>query len=99
VTKSEGASRINGVRLGELSVNLQGPSVVMAATVGLVDTESGDSFGRLMQNTSWSEETLEKLQELIFCIERDVCKTVFDEGATTPSGEGEFHPPDSVPGL
>lgn len=100
MTKSDGMCRIDGVSMGEVSINLLGHSVEMSAKYALCNSETKDRFGAGNRNANWSADTIEKLRSLIDSMERDVCRDLFKEGATIGSVEDVVDTQqDGVPGL
>ena len=100
MTKSDGTCKIDGVTLGELSVNLLGHSVEMSAKYALCNFESKDRFGAGNRNANWSADTMEKLKSLIDSMERDICRDLFSDGSTIGSVEDVVdNSTDGVPGL
>ena len=100
MTKSDGTCKIDGVVLGELSVNLLGHTIELSTKYALCNFESKDRFGAGNRNTNWSADTMEKLKALIDSMERDICRDLFRDGATIGSVEDavDYHQ-DGVPGL
>lgn len=100
MTKSDGTCKVDGVSLGEISINLLGHSIEMSTKYGLCNSESGDRFGAGNRNTNWSSDTIEKLRALVDSMERDIVRDLFTDGATIGSVEDAVsHNPDGVPGL
>jgi hypothetical protein len=100
-TTSTGKCKIDGVAVGDVTIDMfapQGPS--LAARFAYVSASSGERMGSSNRNQGWGPETMDKLQELIACMERDICGDVFFEGTTmggvSPAVET---PTDGVPSL
>lgn len=70
------------VSIGEIHVNLLGPSHTMTAKARLVSTKTGDSFGS-MTVQHWSSATLKKFEELRHCMEEDLELLFFEDGGST----------------
>lgn len=100
MTKSDGTCKIDGVTMGEVTINLLGHTVDLSAKYALCNSATGDRFGAGNRNANWSADTLEKLRSLVDSMERDICKDVFADGATIGSIEDTVAAPtDGVPGL
>lgn len=100
MVKSDGLCKINGVTVGEVSINLLGHGIVMSSKYALCNFESKDRFGAGNRNSNWSSDTMEKLSSLVDSMERDICRDLFSEGATIGSVEEVAeYPQDDVPGL
>jgi hypothetical protein len=109
--KGEGLIRIDGLAVGEVSVNLLSPDIHMAVKYAFVNSLTAERFGSGNRNTDWSSETIQKLAELIQAIEQDLVRTMFSGGAPaveeappTTDSVGEQTSPnqsdeDGVPGL
>lgn len=83
MTKSEAKNRVDAVHIGELTMNNLLVEPMLEATFALCETESGIRFGRGTRNI-WSDETREKILELLASMERDIIADLFvGEGATT----------------
>lgn len=99
MTKSDGTCKIDGVMLGEVTISLLGAPII-SAKYALCNAETEDRFGAGNRNTNWSADTMEKLRALTDCMERDICRDLFNNGATIGSVEEVGgHQPDQVPGL
>lgn len=79
--KGEGQIRIDGVAVGELSVNLISPTPHMAVKYAFINSATAERCGAGNRNTNWSSETLTKLGELIQSIEQDLVMELFTGGA------------------
>lgn len=100
MTKSDGSCKIDGVTMGEISVNLLGPAAELTAKYALCNFETKERFGAGNRNRGWSADTIEKLMALADSMERDVCRDLFGEGATIGSVEEPAqYPQDDVKGL
>jgi len=100
MTKSDGTCKIDGVAMGEITINLLSHSVELSAKYILCNFESQDRFGAGNRNKNWSADTIEKLRALTDSMERDVCKELFKDGATIGSVEEVAdYQQDGVPGL
>lgn len=98
--KADGTCRIDSVTMGEVTVNLLGQGVTLAAKYALTNADTKERYGAGNRNANWSEDTLEKLNVLIEAMETDIVRELFVEGATTGSvGEPAHRNPDGVPGL
>jgi hypothetical protein len=100
--KSEGKCRIDGVAVGEFSINLLGPTPFITAKYMLLASESGERFGAGNRNANWSDETMKALAVLIGSMERDLSKDVFGQGPVTTEEPEEVFDTlsgDGVPGL
>jgi hypothetical protein len=100
MTRSDGTCKVDGVTLGEVSINLLGHSIELSTKYVLCNSETGDRFGAGNRNTNWSADTIEKLRALVDSMERDIVRDLFTDGATIGSVEDVVQlPPDGVPGL
>ena len=100
MTKSDGTCKIDGVAMGEVSINLLGHSIELGAKYALCNFETKERYGAGNRNTNWSADTIEKLRAFIDSMERDVCRDLFNDGATIGSVEDVVDTQqDGVPGL
>lgn len=74
-------ARADKVAVGEIHVNLLGPSHTMTVKARLVSTKTGGSFAT-MTVQHWSPATIKKLEELRLCMEEELELLFFDEGGT-----------------
>lgn len=79
--RGSGVVKINGVAIGEVSVNLLGPSIQLSGTYALVNVDSGDRFGRGTKEGDWSKATMDHFLAFLGSMESDICTAVFDEGS------------------
>ncbi len=87
MTKSEIPCLIDAVELGEIHVNLvrNGMTAIVAeAKYALTVTSTETRVGAGNRNY-WSDETQQKLRELIASMEADICIDVFGKAPTTDS--------------
>jgi hypothetical protein len=101
LTKSEGRCRIDGVHVGEVSIdNLSPASPRLDAKYALINIESGDRYGAGTRKRDWSTDTQQKLVDLMLSMEKDIANDVF-EGAPTTNGvtTTSITQPDDIPGL
>jgi hypothetical protein len=100
MTKSDGTCKVNGVALGEVTMNLLGHSIELGAKYALCNFESHDRFGAGNRNSNWSADTMEKLKSLVDSMERDICRDLFLDGTTIGSADDVVDTQqDGVPGL
>lgn len=99
MTKGDGPCVIDAVAVGEVEINLLGPSPRLTSKHALIQTETGMRFGAGNWNTGWSPETMQRLQALITSMEQDICQGLFrlgdeliDEAVQAPTAGG---PPQS----
>lgn len=78
MTKSDQLARIDGVDVGEISVNLLGPTPSINVKYAYVNSTTGEKFGAGTR-LQWSDTTLAKLVELISAMEKDICVHVFGD--------------------
>lgn len=98
--KADGACRIDSVTMGEVSINMLGQGVTLAAKYALTNADTKERYGAGNRNTNWSEDTLEKLRVLIEAMETDIVRDLFVDGAPMGSVDETAHlNPDGVPGL
>lgn len=84
MTKGEGQSKVDAVEAGELNLVLIGlPAPVLSVKYAYANAESGTRYGYGNKNMDWSEETLQALARLVELVERDICASLFPQGATT----------------
>lgn len=100
MTPSDQKCRIDAVEVLEADFNFLGPVPRISAKYAYLDSKTGDRLGSGNRNQEWSAETLEKLEELIASMERDIIKTVFSGESTVDGGSGAADPTsDGVPSL
>lgn len=101
MVKSDGTCKIDGVSIGEFSVNLLGHSIELHSKYALCNFESKDRFGAGNRNSNWSVDTIEKLRLLVDSMEKDICQDLFIGGGATTDSVGEVvdYQQDGVPGL
>lgn len=100
--KADGPIRIDGVEVGEVTLNVLGSNSVLSAKYALCNTDDGARFGAGNRNSNWSDETLGLVKALVESMERDICMDVFTEGVTTASvasSSSSGSTSDGVPGL
>ena len=86
----DGRCRIDGVALGEVTLNLLGPEPVLTAKYALTNTVSGTRFGAGTRS-HWSSDTLQRLTDLVEAMEKDCASDIFEPGdSTTLSGVSPF---------
>lgn len=96
---SDGKCRIDGIQIGEIALNLLGPSPSMTAKYALCGASTGSRFGAGTRY-SWGEATLSKLRELVEMMEMEISADVFEGGSTTTGGVTDSTPQvDDVPSL
>jgi len=97
-----GASKIDGVTIGELSADFTKTTIRLTAKAAYIDTEAGVTRGWTSgDGTLWSKETIDKLDELRELMEKDFFRRDFtqaDDAAVaqsgpTPTGLGEHLSP------
>lgn len=81
--RGNGAPRFNGVAVGEIEVNLLGPSIHIKTTSAYTNVDTGERFGRLVKEGNWSDETMKRLLALLESLENDLCNDTFEGGSTT----------------
>lgn len=95
--------RINGITLGEVSLNLLGPEPSITAKYALCSVETAERFGAGTRNSSWSAETWSKMADFIESMEKDIACDMWDAESESKeeSISDEIRPsePDDVPGL
>jgi len=100
VTKTDGVCRIDSVAVGELGLNLLGPSAVLNVKFALLNSESQDRLGYSNRNAQWSEETLKLIEGLVASIEKDILHDLFQDGKNMEiPGDTYTSQGDEVPGL
>lgn len=94
MVKGSGIPRIDGVAIGEVSINLLSPTVHLTAKYALINSQTAERFGAGNRNSNWSDATLTKLGELIEAMENDVCLEVFTGGVgeVAPTTDGVHEP-------
>jgi hypothetical protein len=80
--KGNGVPKFDGIAIGEVGINLLGPSVHISAIYAFTNAASGDRFGRGSKDGTWSEETMKRFFSFLESLESDVCTDVFDGGGT-----------------
>jgi hypothetical protein len=86
--KSNNKCKIDGVDIGEVSINLFGAAPSASVKYALINAESGVRYGA-GTCLDWSPEVTQKLDELLVAMERHICVHVFGDeptvsGAPTP---------------
>lgn len=85
-------SRIVGLRVGEIAVNLLSPgnSTLVAKFVLLRDPELGDNMNAgLFTKTNWRPETTEAFKTFIHALEDDAVQDLFGDGPVEDVPEEE----------
>lgn len=99
MTKSDGKCRVDSVVAGEISINMLGAYPTVLVKYALSNAQSGERFGAGLRPAGWSEETMEKLRELVASLERDVCTVVFDGHPSSSVVEDPLGTTDGVAGF
>lgn len=73
-----GAPKFNGLALGEGTFTFLTPTIGLKVKAAFVDNTTGKTHGWTETTGGWSKETLQKLDELRQCIERDLAAVHFD---------------------
>jgi hypothetical protein len=81
-----GQPRFNGVAVGELSVDLLGPSIRVTGIYAFTNVETGERFGRGTKEGGWSEQTMTAFLAFLAAAENDICHDVFEEGSEPAPG-------------
>ena len=99
--KSTGKCKVDGISIGEISIDLFKPSTTISAKYALCNMDSGARFGAGNRNSGWSEATVKKLDEFIAALEVDILQDVFEGGNSTTASVDEFAPSlaDEIPSL
>lgn len=101
--RSDKPCLVDAVEIGEININFIGPKessipgASMHAKYALTIYEAGIRVGAGNRNL-WSEETNERLRQLITSMEKDICVDVFGEAPERVPSIVEMDP-DDVPGL
>ncbi len=77
-----GKCRIDGVSIGEVTINLLETQPVLTAKYALVNTALSTRFGAGTRG-HWSLETFQRLSQLIEAMERDCASDIFEDASTT----------------
>ncbi len=93
-----GSILIDGVEVGEATIDALGPSVGLSAKLAYVNSKTGARLG-FCNTSSWSPNTLTKLRELLDAMEEDVVSMLFGDAASSGGGEGAADTSGGVPGL
>ncbi len=99
MVKGEGSVRIDGVAVGEITINLLSPTVHLAARYAFTNSLTAERFGSGNRNSNWSSTTLEKLGELVESMEKDLCQEMFTGGVTATEGPTDGVAGDALPNL
>ena len=99
MTKADGQIRIDGVAVGEATINLLGPSVQLVAKYALCNTTTGEKLGAGTPTIPWSPATMRKLLELVASMERDIIQGIFIDAVVVGSEDEATYDEDGVPGL
>lgn len=78
-------SKVDKIAVGELQVNMLGPTHTMVVKAKLVSSKTGASYGS-MTVQHWPPEVLQKLEELKRAAEEHLESLFFDEGTQGASG-------------
>jgi hypothetical protein len=71
-----GSPRFDALAVGEVTINLLGPTINMTAKAAFIDSVTGSTCG-WTNNTQWSHETIAKMKELTLLLERDIAHNHF----------------------
>lgn len=82
----KGRSRIVGVRLGEVTINLIQQGVSPLVAVFALVRDDGELAGRVEKRFEWSERTKKLLSEFQVSLELDMAESLFE---LTPGDRGE----------
>ena len=101
MTKSDGKCRIDSVAVGEIGLNLLGPTPMVSSKYALMEATSGERFGAGNRNANWSDETMKLVELLVASVEKDIASDLFESGEVTaqPAETYDTSAGDSVPGL
>lgn len=83
MVRGSGATRFNGIAVGEVEINLLGPSIHLKAIYAFVNVDSGERFGRGTKEGNWSQETIDRFLAFLQSAENDICNDVYETGPTT----------------
>jgi len=99
VTKASGPCRIDGVEVLEVTADYTTAVPRISAKYAYTESASGERMGFGNRNQAWAAETLEAMETLLRCMERDIIGTVFREGTTDGGTSAQDTPTDGVPAL
>lgn len=99
MTKASGPCRADGVEVLEVTADYTTAVPRISAKYAYTESSSGERMGFGHRNQAWGSETLEAMEVLLRCMERDIVKTVFREGTTGGGGSASDTPTDGVPAL
>ena len=99
MTKSECKCKVDSVTIGELVVNMLGPTPTVVIKYALANAESGEKFGAGLRAQGWSDDSLQILQTLIASLERDICSGLFEGDTSGSVLSNVADTMDSVPGF
>lgn len=91
-------AKFDKIALGEVTINLLGPTLSMVAKAKLVSTKNGASYGSTTIQ-HWSPTVVEKLKELQALMERDIETAIFVDGDTESYPTTTFVPGQNKGGL
>lgn len=67
-----GSPKFDGLALGEGSFNFLSPTIQLKTKAAFINNASGQTHGWTVSESGWSKETMQALNELRACIERDL---------------------------
>jgi hypothetical protein len=83
-----GTPRFNGLAVGSLMADFTKGTIVVEATAGFVNSETGETHGWTKgEGATWSPDTMKKLQVLREAMEHDLAKMHFKEHSVQSNSE------------
>lgn len=101
--QSTGKCRVDAVEVRDISIVVYGAADQhkLVAKYAMIESSSYNSAGAGLRDSNWSQETIERLRELLASMERDISKDLF-EGGDSPvveDSKAAVLGPDDVPAL
>jgi len=83
----EGVPKFNALAIGKIEIDFLKNPIHIEVTAGFVNTKTSDTHGwTKATGTPWSEQTREKIKELVKFMEQDLAKLHFTDGAKRVDG-------------
>ena len=96
--KAAGRPKIDGVRVGEVEADFLIPLPTISVKFAYENSETGRTCG-FGYHSTWSEETMQKMRELISSMETDIINAMFEGGAVGTHSPVQEPPAEGITSL